>query len=72
MNREPVIQTINLPRLVGGLLAVDRIAVSVNPGEVFGLLGPKGAGKTTAVRLFAACLESTSGDFFQGYAPENW
>ena len=62
MNKDPIIQTINLTRAFGDILAVDRISISIYPGEVFGLLGPNGAGKTTTVRMLAALLEPTSGE----------
>ena len=64
MNKEPIIHTINLTRSFGDLLAVDRISLSINPGEVFGFLGPNGAGKTTIVRMLATLLEPTSGEAY--------
>jgi ABC-2 type transport system ATP-binding protein len=64
MNKEPIIHTMNLTRSFGDLLAVDRISLSINPGEVFGFLGPNGAGKTTIVRMLAALLEPTSGEAY--------
>jgi len=64
MNKEPIIHTINLSRSFGDILAVDRISLSINPGEVFGFLGPNGAGKTTTIRMLAALLEPTSGEAF--------
>jgi ABC-2 type transport system ATP-binding protein len=42
-------------------VAVDSIALRVRPGEVFGLIGPDGAGKTTTMRLLTAILPPTSG-----------
>jgi len=64
MNKDPIIQTINLTRAFGDILAVDRISISIYPGEVFGFLGPNGAGKTTIVRMLAALLEPTSGEAY--------
>ncbi len=64
MNKGPIILTKNLSRSFGDLLAVDRISISINPGEVFGLLGPNGAGKTTTVRMLAALLKPTSGEAY--------
>lgn len=64
MNKEPIIYTKNLTRSFGDILAVDRISLSINPGEVFGFLGPNGAGKTTTVRMLAALLEPTSGEAY--------
>lgn len=42
-------------------LAVDNVTLSVEKGAVFGLLGPKGAGKTTTLRILATTLGPTSG-----------
>ena len=64
MNKEPIIYTKDLSRSFGDILAVDRISLSINPGEVFGFLGPNGAGKTTTVRMLAALLEPTSGEAY--------
>ena len=64
MNKEPIIHTINLSRSFDDILAVDRISLSINPGEVFGFLGPNGAGKTTTIRMLAALLEPTSGEAY--------
>jgi ABC-2 type transport system ATP-binding protein len=64
MINEPIIHTKNLSRSFGDILAVDRLTISINPGEVFGLLGPNGAGKTTTVRMLAALLEPTSGEAY--------
>lgn len=56
-----VIQTTGLTRRFGDFLAVDRIQITVQPGEVFGLLGANGAGKTTAIRLLCGMLPPTAG-----------
>ncbi len=50
-----------LTRTFGRRLVVDRLNLNVAPGEVFGLLGPDGAGKTTAIRMLCAILRPTSG-----------
>ena len=52
----------NLTKTFDGLHAVDGISFSVAEGEIFGLVGPDGAGKTTTMRLLAAIMEPTSGD----------
>ena len=51
-----------LTRSFGAVTAVDRLSFSVSPGEIFGLVGPDGAGKTTTMRLLAAILPPTAGD----------
>jgi ABC-2 type transport system ATP-binding protein len=58
---EPIIQTVNLTRRFGALTAVDRLNLSVAPGEIFGLVGPDGAGKTTTLRMLCGLLDPTEG-----------
>jgi ABC-2 type transport system ATP-binding protein len=55
------IRTEDLTRSFGPLNAVDHLTLSVGEGEIFGLVGPDGAGKTTTMRLLTAILEPTSG-----------
>ncbi len=50
-----------LSRTFGSITAVDDLTLHIKPGEVFGLLGPQGAGKTTALRMLAGQLAPTSG-----------
>jgi ABC-2 type transport system ATP-binding protein len=50
-----------LTRRFGDTLAVDR-SRSVAEGEIFGLVGPDGAGKTTTMRLLTGILDPTSGE----------
>jgi len=56
------IRTEGLTRRFGGTAAVDGLTFSVERGEIFGLVGPDGAGKTTTMRLLAAILDPTGGD----------
>ena len=58
----PAIQTEHLTRRFGDLAAVDDLTLSVAEGEIFGLVGPDGAGKTTTMRLLTSIMEPTSGD----------
>jgi ABC-2 type transport system ATP-binding protein len=51
-----------LSRTFGTLRAVDGLTFDVAPGELFGLVGPDGAGKTTTLRMLAGVLRPTSGD----------
>jgi ABC-2 type transport system ATP-binding protein len=45
----------------GGLTAVDDLSLAVRPGEVYGLIGPNGSGKTTTVRMLAGLYRPTAG-----------
>ena len=51
----------SLSRAFGSNTAVDALSFDVRPGEVFGLLGPDGAGKTTTMRMLCGILDPTSG-----------
>ena len=57
----PVIQTDDLTRHFGDVVAVDHVNFAVETGEVFGFLGPNGAGKTTTVRMLTGVLDPTEG-----------
>jgi ABC-2 type transport system ATP-binding protein len=56
-----IIETKDLTRSFGDLVAVDRLNIQVKHGEVFGLLGPNGAGKTTTISMLCTILKPTSG-----------
>jgi drug efflux transport system ATP-binding protein len=58
---EAIIQIRNLTRRFGTLTAVDHLNLEVAQGEIFGLVGPDGAGKTTTVRLLCGLMDSTEG-----------
>jgi ABC-2 type transport system ATP-binding protein len=60
-DNQPVIQTENLTRKFGNLVAVDRLNLEIRHGEIFGLVGPDGAGKTTTMRMLAAIMDPTEG-----------
>ena len=51
-----------LTKTFGDLAALRELSLTVAEGELFGLVGPDGAGKTTTMRLLSAILEPTSGD----------
>jgi ABC-2 type transport system ATP-binding protein len=55
------IETHQLTRSFGQLLAVDQLTLSIPVGTVFGFLGPNGAGKTTTVRMLCTLLPPTGG-----------
>ena len=56
-----MIETRQLRKHYGGLVAVDAISFTVEPGQVLGFLGPNGAGKSTTMKMIAGFLVPTSG-----------
>lgn len=56
-----VIKTDDLTRKFRDLVAVDHLNLEINRGEIFGLVGPDGAGKTTTIRLLVAIMDPTEG-----------
>ena len=56
-----MIETKNLSRLFGTIVAVQDLSLFVKPGELYGFLGPNGAGKTTTNRMLVGLLRPTSG-----------
>lgn len=77
----------HLTRSYGSFIAVDDVSFSINKGEIIGLLGHNGAGKTTMMKIISGYLEANSGDILLngvsiktdtksiqqqlGYLPEN-
>jgi ABC-2 type transport system ATP-binding protein len=60
--RTPAIAVTNLAKVYpGGRAAVDGISFSVDRGQIFGLLGPNGSGKTTTVRILVTLLSQSGG-----------
>jgi len=57
-----VVQIRNLSRKFGDLTAVDGLTLDVARGEIFGLVGPDGAGKTTTLRLLCGLMDPTEGE----------
>lgn len=58
----PVISTQDLTRRFGEITAVDSLNLAVHAGEIFGMVGPDGAGKSTALRLICGLMRPTSGE----------
>jgi ABC-2 type transport system ATP-binding protein len=60
-HNEVIIHTEGLRRAFGKTVAVDGLDLDICKGEIFGLVGPDGAGKTTSLRLLAAIMDPTAG-----------
>ena len=61
VNNGTIIQTENLLKNFGSLVAVDSVNIDVGAGEIFGFLGPNGAGKTTTINMLCTLLKPTAG-----------
>ena len=60
-NEHSVIETHNLTKQFKNITAVDGLNLRVHRGEIFGLLGPDGAGKTTTIRMLCAIMDPSEG-----------
>ena len=60
-NNNFIIETHDLTRKFKNVTAVNGLDLSIRRGEIFGLVGPDGAGKTTTIRLLAAIMDPTTG-----------
>ena len=65
----PLLEIANLTRRFGGLVAVDAVGLRVAPGEIVGLLGPNGSGKTTVLNLVSGALRPDAGTIRLDGAP---
>ncbi|MCH2136921.1 MAG: ABC transporter ATP-binding protein [Phycisphaerales bacterium] len=57
-----MIETVNLTRHYGDVVALDDLNLTIEQGSCFGFLGPNGAGKTTTIRILATLLKPTWGE----------
>src|SRR5437879_10304734 len=57
-----LLETRRLTKRFGGLVAVDDLPLAVRPGEVRGLIGPNGSGKTTTVNLLSGLYRADAGE----------
>jgi len=57
----PILEVKALTKRFGGLVAVDKVDLSVEPGEIFAMIGPNGAGKTTLLNIVGGTLRPTTG-----------
>ncbi len=64
MATDAVIETRDLSKRFGDVLAVDHLSLSVRKGEIFGFLGPNGAGKTTTIKMLVGLTRPSGGEAF--------
>jgi len=60
-NGDVAVRTTALRKVFGTLVAVDSLDLDIHRGEVFGLLGPNGSGKTTTIRMLCGLLAPSAG-----------
>lgn len=61
MNETDAIATVDLAKSFDDVLALDGVSLAVKPGEMFALVGPDGAGKTTFIRILCGIIRADSG-----------
>ncbi len=57
-----IVQTINLTKRYGKLVALNNLNLQIEDGECFGYIGPNGAGKTTTIKILGTLLQPTWGE----------
>ncbi|MFO0929257.1 MAG: ABC transporter ATP-binding protein [Gemmataceae bacterium] len=57
----PAVETVELTKRYGKFLALDRLTMAVERGEILGFVGPNGAGKTTTIKILVGLARPTSG-----------
>ena len=70
-----IVQIENLVKRYGDLVALDHLNLSISEGEIFGLLGPNGSGKTTAINCMLSLLKYDKGSihiFGEEMRPDNY
>ena len=73
--KEGIVHIENLVKRYGSLVALDHLNLDIREGEIFGLLGPNGSGKTTAINCMLALLKYDKGSiriFGKEMEPDNY
>lgn len=60
-SRTVIVQTFDLTRRFGDVLALNGVTLDIRAGEIFGLVGPNGAGKSTLIKILTTMLPPSSG-----------
>lgn len=67
MTGEPILQVREVTKTFGGIIALNRVSFDVFEGEILGIIGPNGSGKTTVVNCITGFVKASSGHvFFRG------
>src|SRR5512133_2519319 len=63
-DRQPILRAVELYKHFGGLVAVNQVSLEIYPGEVIGLVGDNGAGKSTFIKMLSGVLRPDGGQIF--------
>jgi len=61
MSGQPILQVQDVTKTFGGIIALNRVSFEVHAGEILGIIGPNGSGKTTVVNCITGFVKATSG-----------
>lgn len=64
MSGETILRVQDVTKTFGGILALNRLSFEVHPGEVLGIIGPNGSGKTTVVNCITGFVRMSAGKVF--------
>ena len=67
-----IVHVENLVKRYDDLIALDHFNLSIAPGEIFGLLGPNGSGKTTSINCILQLLAYDKGPNARAQKPATW
>ncbi len=60
---EPILKIENLTKNYGAIYAINNLSLTVNRGDIFGILGPNGSGKTTTLSIILGIIKQDTGNF---------
>ncbi|HWR90936.1 MAG TPA: ATP-binding cassette domain-containing protein, partial [Desulfobacterales bacterium] len=61
MTGQPILQVQEVTKTFGGIIALNRVSFEVREGEILGIIGPNGSGKTTVVNCITGFVKASSG-----------
>jgi branched-chain amino acid transport system ATP-binding protein len=61
MSEEPILRVMDVTKAFGGILALNRLSFHVSEGDILGIIGPNGSGKTTVVNCITGFIRMSSG-----------
>ncbi|WP_221181464.1 ATP-binding cassette domain-containing protein [Histidinibacterium lentulum] len=66
MNQSPLVEMIDIEKHFGGVRAVEKVSIDLYPGEVVGVLGHNGAGKSCLMKILAGAMQPNGGEIRVG------